>query len=253
MKKEQKKEFVAQFMGRNEPFNEIEWNKIVKQYDINHNDIMNNKNSKYQYVDKNGNIGNVVYTISNGNAFDCPSLHCGRCNVPCYGLKGTFTWNATKVNKEFQRIILNIAPLEFIFDAIKYHSTSKRKAKRNLLKFLRLNEVSDMTQNLIDRITVLCKMLLSDKATQHIVVFTYTKMQHLRWSNLLSCSNFVVNNSQVINPLSSNGNVFIAVEKEIFDSIVETDTVKKCNCETNCHGCEYCYKNNGYIIFCCIH
>lgn len=253
MNKGQKQAFVRRYAKRTEEFTEEEWSIIEKEYNITPNDVMKNINKKYQFKTENNEVRSFVYTISNGNAFDCPALHCCRCNVPCYGLKGSFTWNDTKVNKEFQRIILNFVPVNYLFFVVKHHATNKRKNPLNRLRFLRLNEVSDFTQSLIDRMTVLSQKLYNDVETRHIKIFSYTKMQHLNFSDFVAMPNVTVNNSQVINPLYSNGNVFIAVDKEFYDSIVETDIVKKCDCEINCHGCELCYSNGGYIIFCLIH
>lgn len=252
MKKEQKIKFIKEFHNKDSVFTESEWNKVVKQYSINYTDVMNNKNSKYQYNGTDGKPKSVVYTISNGNAFDCPALKAGRCNMPCYGLKGTFSWNVTKINKTFQYLILKLVPLKWLFDAIKYHATSNRKNKENLLRFLRINEVSDFNSHLFNRILALSDMLYSDESTRHIMIFSYSKM-NMDWDKVLKHPNLVVNASQTVNPLYDGGNTFIAVDEQYFNNIVESDTVKKCNCETNCHNCEYCYNNNGYTIFCLIH
>ena len=95
-------------------------------------------------------------------------------------------------------------------------------------------------------------MLYSDAETKHIKVFGYSKM-NLDFSKVLEHPNLTINASQTINPLYLNGNTFIAVDKEFYDSIVETDIIRKCDCTVNCHGCELCYSNNGLIIFCLIH
>lgn len=252
MNKGQKQAFVRKYAHRTDEFTEKEWAIIQKEYNIKPNDIMNNNNSKYAFKDDNGKEKSFVYTISNGNAFDCPALKGHRCNVPCYGLKGSFTWNDTKVNKAFQGLILNLAPVKFLFDVVKHFATNSRMNPLNRLRFLRINEVSDLTESLFNKILVLCDLLYSDVDTRHIRVFGYSKMD-LDWNKVLEHPNLTINASQVLNPLYLGGNVFIAVEKEFYDSIVETDIVRKCDCETNCHKCELCYSNNGLVIFCLIH
>ena len=252
MNKGQKQAFVRKFAHRQEEFSESEWNNIVKEYNIKPNDVMGNINSKYQFVDETGSTRSFVYTMSNGNAFDCPALLSGRCNVPCYGLKGSFTWNDTKVNKAFQGIILRLAPVKYLFDVIKHHATNKRKNKYNRLRYFRINEVSDLTEALFNRILELAEMLYSDAETKHIRIFGYSKM-NLDFSKVLEHPNLTINASQTINSLYLGGNTFIAVDKEFYDSIVETDVIRKCDCTVNCHNCELCYSNNGLIIFCLIH
>lgn len=252
MNKGQKEAFVRRFAHRTVEFTQTEWDAIVVEYNIGFNDIMNNNNSKYAFKDENGKDKSFVYTMSNGNAFDCPALKGHRCNVPCYGLKGSFTWSTTKINKRFQGIILNFAPLEFIFEAIKHFATNKRMNPLNRLRFFRINEVSDFTEDLFDRILVLAKMLYSDVDTKHIRIFGYSKM-NLDWSKVLEHPNLTINASQTVDALYKGGNTFIAVNKEFYDSIVESEFVRKCDCEVNCHNCELCYENNGLVIFCLIH
>lgn len=252
MNASQKKEFVKKFGHRTTEFSEKEWEKVCNEFSIKFTDIMNNDNSKYAFLDANGKEKSFVWTISNGNAFDCPALKSNRCNVDCYGLKGCFSWNPTKVNKRFQGIILNLAPLGFIFDVIKHFATSKRMNPLNRLRFLRLNEVSDLTESLYNRVLVLCEMLYSDAETKHIRVFTYSKM-NLDFQKVLEHPNLTINASQTLNSLYLGGNTFIAVDKEFYDSIVETDIIRKCDCTVNCHNCELCYANSGLIIFCLIH
>lgn len=252
MNREEKFNFIKIHSSRKVEFSLSEWNNIKKEYHIGYNDIMKNINSKYQYINKDNKVRSFVYTISNGNAFDCPALCSGRCNMDCYGLKHTFTWDTTKINKEFQRIVLNYMPLSELFSCIKYHATCSRKNQGNLLKVLRINEVSDLTNELFNRLLALCDMLYSDKETKHIKVFSYSKMD-LNWNEVQKRKNLTINASQTINPLYRGGNTYIAVDKEFYDNIVETDVIKKCNCETNCHNCELCYSDNRLIIFCLIH
>lgn len=227
------------------------WYEVVKSFGIKPKDVFS-KNSKYTIATENGKECSC-YTISNGNAFDCPSLKLGKCNVPCYGLKGCYRWDTPKINKEFQRKVLENAPIEWLFEAIKYLATSKRMKQGNRLTELRLNEVSDLTQAMLDKIVDLCLMLLLDDETSHIKVFTYTKMAHLDFREASLLSNLCINTSQAINPIYENGNIYFAVDQKTFDNVVENDIVKKCNCEIACKDCGYCYSDGGKFIYALIH
>lgn len=247
------KKSKTEFINEHKESTNVDWNAVAKEYGIKPRDVFYT-NTKYTTKDENNKDQCSVYCVSNGNAFDCPSLKRGACNVPCYGLNGCYVmYDDVKINKEFQRIVLKIAPIEWLFDAIKYLATSKRMKKGNLLRFFRLNEVSDLTQELLDKICDLCDLLYEDVETRHIVVFTYTKMGILDFSRVAKMQNFVINTSQTVNPVYKGGNVYIAVTQEYFDKIVETDIVKKCNCDIACTECGYCYEDGGYIIFCLIH
>lgn len=231
-----------------------DWEEAIKPYGIKEADVFSS-NSKYTVKDENNTDACCVGTISNGNAWECPALLRGGCNVPCYGLKGFYTmYDSPKINKHFQRLILQYAPVEWLFSVIKNRATNTRCKDGNRLRFVRLNEVSDLNQRLLDKTVKLAKMLKEDKATEHIIIFTYTKQGHLDYSEASELSNLVINASQCINPVYEGGNVYIAVTEEFFNSIVETDIVKKCNCDIACvDACGLCYEDGGYIIFCKIH
>lgn len=233
-----------------------EWIGLCCRYGIAFKDVFST-NSKYTIetvTEEKTTRECSVYTISNGNAFNCPALHRGACNVPCYGLKGCYRWDDAKTNKEFQRLVLAFAPVSWLFEAIKHLATNTRCKDGNRLRFVRLNEVSDLTRELLAKIITLCKLLESDESTANVVVFTYTKQGGaIDFTEAGKQRNLVINTSQTLNPVYTGGNVYIAVDKEYFDSIVESDTVKKCNCEINCTDCGLCYEDGGYIIFCLIH
>lgn len=232
------------------------WDEMVKKYGIKYGDVLTT-NKKYRIFvgEKNGRkqYECSCYTISNGNAFDCPSLKQGRCNVPCYGLKGCYKWDAPKINKEFQRKVLEFAPLSWLFDAIKHLATNKRMKKANRLTEVRLNEVSDLTQKLLDKTVALCMLLAHNQKTSHIKVFTYTKMANLDFTMASRMPNLCINTSQAINPIYENGNIYFAVDEATYDNIVENDIVKKCNCDIACKKCGYCYEDNGFFIYAKIH
>ena len=213
-------------------------------------DVFTRFNSKYTHKNEDGKDRCSTYTISNGTAWDCPSLHLGLCKMDCYGFKGSFTWSDTKINKKFQGLILKIADANWLFNAIKHCATNKRLAKGNELKALRLNEVSDLDQEMLDKFCDVCEMLLADEETKHIKVFTYTKMFHLDFSRVATLSNFCVNASESEEPLYEGGNCFNAKTHEEMERVVETDTHKKCNCDINCglDFCGFCYEDNGFII-----
>ena len=231
--------------------NSHNWDEMVEKYGIKYADVFT-KNRKYTVITDNGKECSC-YTISNGNAFDCPALKQGKCNVPCYGLKGCYRWDTPKINKEFQRCVLKYAPLQWLQDAIEHLATNKRMKKGNRLTELRLNEVSDLTQTLLDKIVALCMLLWHSKNTSHIKVFTYTKMANLDFTMASRLPNLCINTSQAINPVYANGNIYFAVDEATFDSIVENDIVKKCNCEIACRDCGMCYKDNGFFIYAKIH
>lgn len=231
--------------------NNKNWYEMVKKYNIKYKDVFS-KNRKYTIITKNGKECSC-YTISNGNAFDCPSLKAGKCNIKCYGLKGCYVWNDSKVNKEFQKCILKYASVEWLFDAIKHLATSKRMKAGNRLTELRLNEVSDLTQVMLDKMITLCEKMLLDDATKHIKVFTYTKMANLDFHKASIMPNLCINTSQAINPIYENGNIYFAVDEATFDNIIENDIVKKCNCEIACKDCGYCYTDGGRFIYAKIH
>lgn len=231
--------------------NASNWDKMVEKYKIKYGDVFS-KNKKYTIVHEDNSKECSCYTISNGNAFDCPSLRQGRCNVPCYGLKGCYRWDNAKINKEFQRKVLEFVPLNWLFDAIKHLATNKRMKKGNRLTEIRLNEVSDLTQSLLNKVIALCILLENNKSTSHIKVFTYTKM-NLDFSVAEKLSNLCINTSQAINPVYKGGNIYFAVDETTFDSIIENDVVKKCNCDIACKHCGYCYEDNGYFIYAKFH
>lgn len=238
-------------MGFIREINSHNWDEMVAKYNISFNDVFS-KNTKYTIETKDGKECSC-YTISNGNAFDCPSLAQGKCNMPCYGLKGCYRWDTPKINKEFQRCILKYAPINWLHDAIRHLATNKRMKKGNRMTELRLNEVSDLTQSLLDKIVKLCIAMLMDDKTNHIRVFTYTKMSHLDFTEASTLPNLCINTSQAINPVYKDGNIYFAVDKATFDSIVENDTVKKCNCEIACKDCGYCYTDGARFIYALIH
>ena len=252
MNREQKQEFNKNI---HKDIRKYDWQEIVNYYDIKDADVFTYDLSKYTTDDENGYDQCCVGTISYGNAWDCPALLRGACNLDCYGLDGCYVMYDDVANhKEFQKNLLKFAPIEWLFGVIKRRATNKRLKKGNVLRFIRLNEVSDLTQRLLDKVCRLCRMLLSDEATKHIIIFTYTKQGHLDFTEASKLSNLIVNASQCINPVYKGGNVYIAVEKEFFDNIVETDIVKKCNCDIACvDTCGLCYEDGGYIIFCLIH
>ena len=232
--------------------NSQNWDEMVEKYGIKYADVFS-KNSKYTVETESDGKQCSCYTISNGNAFDCPALKQGKCNVPCYGLKGCYRWDTPKINKEFQRVVLKYAPLEWLFNAIKHLATNKRMKQGNRLTEVRLNEVSDLTQGLLDKICNLCFELYLHKETRHIKVFTYTKMADLNFIEAEQMPNLCINTSQAINPVYQGGNIYFAVDEAIFDSIEENDVVRKCNCEIACRDCGYCYSDNGLFIYAKIH
>lgn len=260
MKFDDKKQCIIELQAREElgqgELSVSEWIGLCCRYGIAFKDVFST-NSKYtiKTVSEEKTTRECsVYTISNGNAFDCPALHRKACNVPCYGLKRCYKWDSAKFNKEFQRLVLAFAPVNWLFEAIKHLATNTNCKEGNKLRFVRLNEVSDLTRELLEKIINLCKLLESDKATANVVVFTYTKQGGaIDFTEAGKQRNLVINTSQTLNPVYEGGNVYIAVDKEYFDSIVESDKVKKCNCEINCTDCGLCYEDGGYIIFCLIH
>lgn len=213
-------------------------------------DVFSRKNDKYTHEDEDGNNRCSTWTISNGTAWDCPALAIGNCKLPCYGFKGKFGLDDVKKNKHFQGLVMKIADAEWLFEAVKFGATNKRLAKGNNLVALRLNEVSDLTQELLDKWCDVAEMLLADKETKHIKVFTYTKMYHLDFSRVAKLPNFAINASESEEPLYEGGNCFNAKTKAEMDKVVETDTHKKCNCDINCglDFCGFCYEDNGLII-----
>lgn len=213
-------------------------------------DIFSRHNEKYTHKDANGNPRCSTWTMSNGNAWDCPAHKLGLCKIECYGFNGTFKWDVVKTNKKFQGLIMQIADANWLFEAIKTCATNSRLAKGNELLALRLNEVSDLTAPLLDKWCDVCEMLASDDATKHIKVFTYTKMYHLDFSRVEKLSNFCINASESEKPLYNGGNCFNAKKPKEMASIEETDVIKLCNCEINCglDFCGYCYEDNGYTI-----
>lgn len=213
-------------------------------------DVFTRFNDKYTHKNEDGHDRCSTWTMSNGNAWECPALALGLCNMDCYGLKGSFVWNDVRRNKHFQGLVMNIADANWLFEAIKTCATNTRLAKGNELLALRLNEVSDLTQPLLDKWCDVCEMLLADEETKHIKVFTYTKMFHLDFSRVATLSNFCVNASESEVPLYEGGNCFNAKTHEEMEEVVETDTHKKCNCEINCglDFCGYCYEDNNLII-----
>lgn len=213
-------------------------------------DVFSRKNDKYVHNDEDGNPRCSTWTISNGTAWDCPAHHLGYCKINCYGFHGSFTWDNTKLNKKFQGLVMQIADANWLFESVKYGATNTRLAKGNQLLAVRLNEVSDLTQELLDKWCDVCEMLLADPSTEHIKVFTYSKMYNLDFSRVAKLSNFCVNASETDKPFYEGGNCFNAVEKEELDSVEETETVKICNCDINCglDHCGHCYQDNGLII-----
>lgn len=260
MKFDDKKQCIVELQVREElkqgEMTVSEWIGLCCRYGIAFKDVFST-NSKYtieEVVDGKTTRECSVYTISNGNAFDCPALHRKACNVACYGLKGCYRWDSAKFNKEFQRLVLLFAPVEWLFQAIKHLATNNNCKEGNKLRFVRLNEVSDLTRELLEKIINLCKLLELDETTANVVVFTYTKQGGaIDFTEAGKQRNLIINTSQTLNPVYTGGNVYIAVDKEYFDAIVESDTVKKCNCEINCTDCGLCYEDGGYIIFCLIH
>lgn len=260
MKFDDKKQCIVELQVREElkqgEMTVSEWIGLCCRYGIAFKDVFST-NSKYTIetvTEEKTTRECCVYTISNGNAFDCPALHRKACNVACYGLKGCYRWDSAKFNKEFQRLVLLFAPVEWLFQAIKHLATNTNCKEGNKLRFVRLNEVSDLTQELFEKVLRLCKMLESDETTANVVVFTYTKQGGaIDFTEAGKQRNLIINTSQTLNPVYTGGNVYIAVDKEYFDAIVESDTVKKCNCEINCTDCGLCYEDGGYIIFCLIH
>lgn len=240
-------------LGFIEEVNENNWYEMVEKYGIKYADIFT-KNRKYTIVTEENGKECSCYTISNGNAFDCPALKQGRCNVPCYGLKGCYRWDTPKINKEFQRYVLQYAPVSWLYDAIRHLANNKRMKKGNRLTEVRFNEVSDLTQSLLDKIVTLSIMLAHyHEDTRHIKVFTYTKMANLDFSMASKVPNLCINTSQAINPVYENGNIYFAVDEATYDSIEENDVVKKCNCDIACKKCGYCYEDNGFFIYAKIH
>lgn len=213
-------------------------------------DVFTRFNDKYTHKNEDGNDRCSTWTMSNGTAWDCPALHLGLCDLPCYGLDGFFKMDDVKRNKHFQGLVMNIAPAMWLFSAIKYCATNNRLAKGNELLALRLNEVSDLTQPLLDKWCDVAEMLLDDEETRHIKLFTYTKMRHLDFSRVAKLPNFCINASESETPLYEGGNCFNAKTKAEMDKVVETDTHKKCNCDINCglDFCGFCYEDNGLII-----
>ena len=213
-------------------------------------DVFTRFNKKYTHKNENGDKRCSTWTMSNGTAWDCPALHLGLCKMPCYGFEGFFGMDDVKTNKHFQGLIMNIADATWLFETIKYCATNKRLAKGNELVALRLNEVSDLTQPLLDKWCDVAEMLLADEETRHIQVFTYTKMFHLDFSRVAKLPNFCINASESEEPLYEGGNCFNAKKTEEMADIVETERVKVCNCEINCglDFCGHCYKDNNLII-----
>lgn len=246
-----KKHKLASIQAMEESINnETNCKELFDSLGIKPMDVFSRFNKKYTHKNENGDKRCHTWTISNGTAWECPALKMGNCKMNCYGFNGTFTWDDVKTNKHFQGLVMKIADANWLFEAIKTCATNTRLAKGNELLALRLNEVSDLTEDLLDKWCDVCEMLLADPQTKHIKVFTYTKMYHLDFSRVAELSNFAINASESDKPLYEGGNCFNAIEKEELDSIEETDTVKVCNCDINCglDYCGYCYEDHNYII-----
>lgn len=213
-------------------------------------DVFSRNTDKYTHKDEDGNDRCSTWTMSSGTAWDCPALAIGNCNLPCYGFKGRYKFDNVTTNKHFQGLVMKIADANWLFETIKHCATNKRLAKGNELMALRLNEVSDLTQPLLDKWCDVCEMLLADEETKHIKVFTYTKMYHLDFSRVAKLPNFCINASESEEPLYEGGNCFNMKTAEEMADVVETETHKKCNCEINCglDFCGYCYEDNGFVI-----
>ena len=257
MNSNEKEDFINFLSCKEFEKSKFDWDELCSKYNLKPQEIFSKKNSKYTVIDENGNETCSVYTISNGNAFSCPSLKRKACTVPCYGLKGCYTWNSSIRNNTFQRLILKFAPINWIFEGVKHLATSKQMKEGNKLRELRLNAVSDLTQEMADKMLILAKMIEKDADLQEVIIFTYTKnaseIDAETWKKIENQSNFTVNASQTVNPIYKGGNCYIAVTEDFFETIEETETVKKCNCEINCKDCRYCYSDNDYIIFCKLH
>lgn len=217
---------------------------------IRYMDVFSRGTDKYTHLDEDGNERCSTWTMSNGTAWDCPALAIGNCKIPCYGFEGRYRMNNVQVNKHFQGLVMNIADAEWLFEAVKHGATNTRLAKGNNLVALRLNEVSDLTQPLLDKWCDVAEMLLADPKTKHIKVFTYTKMYHLDFSRVAKLPNFAINASESDEPVYEGGNCFNAVKPEKMKDVVETDTDKICNCDINCglDFCGHCYEDNGLTI-----
>lgn len=242
MDKETKKNFVKKYLHTDCQIDN--WEEIVDQYGIKYADVFN-CNSKYTITKENKPKEKHIYCISNGDASDCVPRLNGVCTIDCYAKKGHYHSNSTKLNKLFQRVILQKAPLEWLIGAIKYFNA---KQPRLRLQALRINETNDLTQELLDKTVELCKLLQIEQLD--VVVFAYTKMYDLDFSEASKLPNLAINTSESLKPVYSGSNCFIAVSEDEWNSIQETDTIKRCNCEMGCYEeCGYCLKDNGYILY----
>ena len=246
-----KQEAIAFLQGKEAKNQSVDWHKVVSDFQIKPKEIFSNvsKYTETTVVDGKKHHNCCVYSISNGNAWDCPALKRGACNIKCYGFKGRYVFPTPRINKEFQRLVLKFAPVEWLFEASKHLATNTRMNKANRLRFIRLNEVSDFDQALLDKSIEWADMLHSDAKTRHIGVFGYSKQNgEVDFSQVGEMQNFCINASQTLNPLYEGGNCFWCVSEDFYNSVEETEQVRKCNCDIACvDACGICYKDNDCI------
>lgn len=242
MNSEQKINFVKEYLNTDCQIDN--WEDVVDQYGIKYADVFNS-NNKYTDRDENNVIHRDIYCLSNGDASDCIPRLSGVCKIDCYARKGHYHGNNTKINKMFQRIIYQKAPLEYLISVIKYFN---QKQERLSMNYLRINESNDLTQELLDKTVELA--LLLKKEQLNVKIFGYTKRYDLDFSEVAKLDNFVINTSERFKPVYSGGNCFIGVTEDEYNKIKETETVKLCNCGKSCYkSCGYCLKDNGFIIY----
>ena len=247
-----KQEAIAFLQGKEAKNQTVDWKEVITKFDIRPKEIFSNV-SKYTntyFVGEKKVKECCVYSISNGNAWDCPAYCRNACNIKCYGFKGNYVrYSSPKINKEFQRLVVKFAPVEWLFEVSRHLATNTRMKKENRLRFIRLNEVSDFDQPMLDKAIDWADMLHSDAKTRHTRMFAYTKQNGaVDFSQVGEVPNFCINASQTINPLYEGGNCFWCVSKEFYDSVEETEQIRKCNCDIACvDACGICYEDNDCI------
>lgn len=220
--------------------------------------IINYDNKEIEYYIRNNNekLGSNSYIFNFGLATNCPCKELGLCQLgiegSCYACKPENQYENTRNSRKNQGIALDFIEdhnlyTEFVLGLLKL---SKGRYKNNM-KFLRLNEASDIRSNkdivFIEKISELLKLV-------NIPVVVYSHRKDLDLTKLNN--NVVVNYSEYYHRNNKNHNHIIVVNnnselKEKIRNLKELKLTNYCVCCGSCVDCKHknCFKNDNNIIF----
>lgn len=188
----------------------------------------------------NKKIGKDTIIFNITPAYLCPSDKLGLCNLSkkCY---------AKKAEKQYHHVVpqhrkkqMHAWDTESVTKIYKDICKKVKNARIHKINYIRFSEAGDFkSQSDIEKLKLICEMLLENECTKHLIVYGYTNRSDLVFKDLPN--NLIINGTNFM-----ISNEFIPVERNTIDKY-------KNICVGDCRICNKCKKANKRKIYVAIH